>query len=82
MKYYKLKLMMEIDLAGPEAKGEILLPDSDGFVAAARSEDEWDTGVTGGQVSIQAPNPIGVAFESLNLFQLHRQSILLSIHRV
>lgn len=79
---YKLKLMMKIgmrkDRAGPEARGEVLLPDSDGFVAAARSEDEWDTGVTGGQVSIQAPNPIGVAFESLNLFQLHhRQSILL-----
>lgn len=83
---YKLKLMMKIglrkDCASPEARGEVLLPDSDGFVAAARSEDEWDTGVTGGRVSIQAPNPIGGAFESLNLFQLHRQSILLSIHRV
>ena len=28
MKYYKLKLIMEINLAGPEARGEILLPDS------------------------------------------------------
>jgi len=55
MKYYKLKLMMEIDLAGPEARGEILLPDSDGFVAAARSEDEWDTGVC---ESLSTPSPI------------------------
>jgi len=28
--------------------------------------------VSGGGVPIQAPNPIGVTFESLNLFQLHR----------
>ena len=70
---YKLKLMMKIglrkDCASPEARGEVLLPDSDGFVAVARSEDEWDTGETGGRVPSQAPNLIGVEFESLNLFQ-------------
>jgi len=37
--------------------------------------------VSGGGVPIQAPNPIGVTFESLNLFQLHRsQSPLLSAY--
>ena len=51
---YKLKLMMKIglrkDCASPEARGEVLLPDSDGFVAVARSEDEWDTVETGGRL--------------------------------
>lgn len=66
----------ERDLGGPESRGEALLPDSDGFVAAARGEDEWDTVVAGGRVPIQAPNPIGVTFQSLNFLQfqpLHRQ---------
>jgi hypothetical protein len=45
-----------------------LFPDSNGFIAAARSEDERNTGVAGGRVPIQAPNPIGVTFEFLNLF--------------
>ena len=61
---------LEIDLAWEEAIGEVLFPDSNGFIAAARSENERITGMTSGRIPIQAPNPIGVTFEFLNLFQL------------
>ncbi|KAG5151588.1 hypothetical protein JHK84_028060 [Glycine max] len=54
-----MKIGLRKDCASPEARGEVLLPDSDGFVAVARSEDEWDTVETGGRVPSQAPNLIG-----------------------
>ncbi|KAG4997022.1 hypothetical protein JHK85_028461 [Glycine max] len=44
-----MKIGLRKDCASPEARGEVLLPDSDGFVAVARSEDEWDTVETGGR---------------------------------
>jgi len=42
-----------------------LFPDSNGFVAAARGEDERGFGGAGGRVPSEAPYSVGVAIESL-----------------
>lgn len=55
------------DLADEGAGGWILFPDSNGFVAAARGKDGGNAAGTSGGIPSEAPNPIGVAEELLNL---------------
>ena len=42
-----------------------MFPDSNGFVAATRGEDERGFGGAGGRVPSEAPYSVGVAIESL-----------------
>lgn len=71
-------------LAGEKVSGEVLFPDSNSFIAAARSEDEGNTGMTGSRVPIQTPNPIGMTFQFLNFFQFQSLHIfhLHSLNRI
>ena len=60
----------EEDLAVPRASGGALLPDSNSLITATRSENRGNIGGGGGGIPGEAPNPIGVALERLNLFEL------------
>ena len=53
--------------------------DSNGFVTAARGEDERGFGGAGGRVPSKAPYSVSVAFESLEWF--HLASSFVKLHR-
>lgn len=69
---------MKFHLALKRAGKRILFPDTYGLVSAARSDYGGDTVDSSGRLPREAPNPISVAFESLNFVQL--EILILEVH--